>query len=204
MEHAPICTVEEHKNALKEFKFTGLFLKNLFLKGKKTGNFYLITALPETKIDLNALAKKFKEGNSGLRNAPSESLTELLNCIRGCVSPLGLLNDANKIVTFLIDHNLVMESNILVHPLQNDMTLEIKAETLFKLIDRTYTVLDFANIVVEEDKGETDKEKEKKKDDNNKEKKGKDKKKKEEVVEENEDNELIGITIKREENFPEW
>jgi len=96
-----------------------------------------------------------------------------------------------------------MESNILVHPLQNDLTLEMKAEALFKLIDRTYTVLDFANIEVTDDKDDV-KEKEKKDGNNNKEKKGKDNKKKEEIVENNEDNELIGITIKREDNFPEW
>lgn len=203
MEHAPICTVEEHKTALTEFKFTGLFLKNLFLKGKKSGNFYLITALPETKIDLNALAKKYKEGNSGLRNAPSESLVELLNCIRGCVSPLGLLNDTNKIVTFLIDQNLSMESNLLVHPLQNDLTLEMKAVDLFKLIDRTYEIVDFEHIEVNDEKDDT-KDVKGKKDNKEKEKKGKDNKKKEEVVENNEDNELIGITIKREDNFPEW
>jgi len=119
------------------------------------------------------------------------------------VSPLGLLNDSKHIVTFLIDHNLPFESNILVHPLQNDLTLEMKAETLFKLIDREYTVMDFNNIEVNDDKD--DKDKEKKENNNNiKDKKGKEKKKKEENIEDNDDNELIGITIKREENFPEW
>lgn len=63
--------------------------------------------------------------------------------------------------------------------------------------------MDFNNIIVNDDKDDIVKDK-KENINNIKDKKGKEKKKKEEIIEDNEDNELIGITIKREENFPEW
>jgi len=138
-----------------------------------------------------------------------------MNCFKGCVSPLGLLNDKDNVITFILDQNIVLDGNLLVHPLQNDLTIEINAQTLFDFIDKQYTVIDFSNIKVEDENNDKDgknvkdgKEKEykeKKEKDNKKNKKEKDIKKEEKQnINIEEENELIGITIKREDNFSEW
>lgn len=58
------------------------------------------------------------------------------------------------------------------------------------------------NIDSKDNENENEKEQGKSKD-KNKDKKNK-KEKEEKITEDNEDNEIIGITVKRDENFPEW
>lgn len=52
---------------------------------------------------------------------------------RGAVSPLAVLNDAEKQVTFAIDKALLTQAAVNVHPLRNDRTVSLSADALVKV-----------------------------------------------------------------------
>lgn len=52
---------------------------------------------------------------------------------RGAVSPLAVLNDAEKQVTFAVDKALLAQATVNVHPLRNDRTVSLSADALVKV-----------------------------------------------------------------------
>ena len=93
--HPPLVTVEDSVNM--RGKINGGHTKNLFLKNKKN-NFFLITCLENTVVDLKLLQKNLNLGN--LSFAGKKYLKELLNVNPGAVTPFGLLNDVNHKIKF--------------------------------------------------------------------------------------------------------
>lgn len=92
--------------------------KNIFLRDDKKENYYLVTVFGNKKIDL----KKFRIEN-GLRHLSFASDVELYNYLKlisGAVTPLGLLNDKDKVVKFYIDDKSFKDPFIIgVHPNDN-------------------------------------------------------------------------------------
>ena len=95
--------------------------KNIFLRDDKKENYYLVMVLGNKKIDL----KKFRIEN-GLRHlnfASDGELCNYLKLISGAVTPLGLLNDKDKVVKFYMDENFFKDPFIIgVHPNDNSAT----------------------------------------------------------------------------------
>ena len=69
--HRPIFTVEE--GADLKAALPGGHSKNLFLKEKKKGRLFLLSALGDAKIDLNAVSKLLGVGRFSFGNAVSAS-----------------------------------------------------------------------------------------------------------------------------------
>lgn len=111
---------------------------------KKSQRYFLISALDDTKVDLKEFAKVVNEKE--VRNGDEELLSSLLGCKKGNISPFGLLVDTQNKVSFYLDSRITPDTPLLVHPMANDMTLQLKAEDLFSYIDRPKTVLDFSNL----------------------------------------------------------
>ena len=90
--HPAVFTVPEAK--IHCGHIPGTHCKNLFLKNKKTGQFYLVTIPHEERLDLN----KFRGliGAPKVRFAEPDDLSEILGLTPGAVSPLGLINDTKK------------------------------------------------------------------------------------------------------------
>lgn len=130
IEHQAVYTVEE---ALKEdisSKIEGIECKNLFVKSKN--RYYLILIKAEKRADLKAMAHLVNE--TKLSFASEEELKSILNLTIGGVTPLGLVNDRENMVTLLIDKEL--ENNkVLVHPNVNTKTISIQLSDLIKLVD---------------------------------------------------------------------
>ena len=97
----------------------GAHTKNLFLKDKK-GRLWLVSARQDTAIDLKSLhrvigADRLSFGNEAL-------LYETLGVRPGSVTALGLINDADRRVTFVLDRRLAEAEIVNFHPLTNTAT----------------------------------------------------------------------------------
>lgn len=130
-EHIPVYNMEDlRKVSLKYPNYGG---KNIFLRDDKKRNYYLITILGDKKVDL----KKFKIDN-GLRSLSFANEVELYNFLKltpGSVTPLGLLNDKEKVVKFYIDKDFFKEPFIIgVHPNNNSATVWLNVNDLVDII----------------------------------------------------------------------
>jgi len=128
-QHRPIFTVEE--GADLKAKLPGGHSKNLFLKDKK-GGLWLLSALTDTKIDLNAVSKalglpRFSFGNADL-------LMQHLGVTPGSVTLFALINDPDRNVTLMIDEGFFAHDPVNFHPLRNDATTAIRPGDMLKFI----------------------------------------------------------------------
>ena len=107
--------------------------KNLFVRDSKRRDYYLITVRGDKRVDL----KEFRRQNQtrALTFASAEELMDLLGLTPGAVTPLGLLNDEARRVTFCLDETFGEgESLIGVHPNDNTATLWLKVADLLRLL----------------------------------------------------------------------
>lgn len=124
----------------------GAHTKNLFLKDKK-GRLWLISARQDTVVDLKRAPKiigsdRLSFGNEGL-------LYETLGLTPGSVTALGLINDPDQRVTFILDKALWDADIVNFHPLTNTATTAL-AQADFRrflaLIRREPMVVDFGQL----------------------------------------------------------
>lgn len=130
VEHKAIYSYED---AMKEdiaSKIEGIECKNLFVKSKT--KYYLIFISAFKKADLKELARVLKD--TRLVFASEEELERILNLKMGSVTPLGIINDRDNLVTILIDKELVGKK-VLLHPNINTKTISITLEDLIKFIE---------------------------------------------------------------------
>ena len=127
--HRPVFTVEE--GADLKAQMPGGHSKNLFLKDKK-GALFLLCALGETAIDLNAVSKLLGAGRFSFGSA--ERLKEYLGVEPGSVTIFALINDPERRVTLLLDEGLLAHDPVNFHPLKNDATTAISPADLLKFI----------------------------------------------------------------------
>ena len=130
-QHPPVYTVEEASEHAGHIP--GGRSKNLFLRNKKGDKYYLIIADTSTNTDLKSIASIVDEKRIGF--ASPERLKEHLGITPGAVSPFGLLNDKNKIVTVLLDKKLTTHDELGFHPNINTETLVISSRDLIKYLN---------------------------------------------------------------------
>ena len=92
----------------------------------------MLTVRGDVRADMKAFRKKL--GVTGLSFATVEELDSILKLYPGAVTPLGLLNDKEKLVTLYIDE-WFMEGLIGLHPNDNTATIWMKARDLVKLLE---------------------------------------------------------------------
>ncbi|HVY87215.1 MAG TPA: prolyl-tRNA synthetase associated domain-containing protein [Caulobacterales bacterium] len=139
--HRPVFTVEE--GADLKATMPGGHSKNLFLKDKK-GALFLLCALGETKIDLNAVSKLIGAGRFSFGSA--ELLQEMLGITPGSVTIFALLNDPAQRVRLLLDQALLEHDPVHFHPLANDASTAISPGGLLRFLralKREPTILGF-------------------------------------------------------------
>lgn len=123
--HRPVFTVEESRDL--KAAMPGGHTKNLFLKDKKS-RLYLLSALSDTAIDLNAVSKLIGAARFSFGNA--ELLMRRLGVTPGSVTLFALLNDTERKVTLILDEALFAHEQVNFHPLRNDFTTAIAAADL--------------------------------------------------------------------------
>lgn len=127
--HRPVFTVEE--GADLKARMPGGHTKNLFLKDKK-GALFLLCALGDTPIDLNAASKVLGAGRFSFGSA--ERLKENLGVAPGSVTLFALINDPERKVTLVLDEALFAHDPVNFHPLKNDATTAISPADMLKFI----------------------------------------------------------------------
>jgi Ala-tRNA(Pro) deacylase len=120
-DHPAVFRVEEGLEL--KASMPGAHTKNLFLKDKK-GRLWLISARQDTVIDLKTAhrligADRLSFGNEAL-------LYETLGVRAGSVTALGLINDADRRVTFVLDARLAEAEVVNFHPLTNTATTALE------------------------------------------------------------------------------
>ncbi len=123
---------------------TGTHCKNLFLKNKKTGQLYLITIPYEKRLNLNQFRRTI--GAPKVRFAEPEDLSDILGITPGAVSPMGLINDTENKVIFIIDESVWNAKKICCHPNINTETLQIPGSDFQKLIRATGTTMEVSKL----------------------------------------------------------
>ena len=125
--HRPVFTVEE--GADLKASMPGGHSKNLFLKDKK-GALYLLSALGDTQIDLNAVSKLIGSARFSFGNA--ELLMQYLGVTPGSVTLFALINDAENKVRLILDEGLFAYDLVNFHPLSNDATIAVSPADMLK------------------------------------------------------------------------
>jgi Ala-tRNA(Pro) deacylase len=140
--HSAVFTVPEAK--LHCGHITGTHCKNLFLKNKKTEQFYLVTIPSDRRLNLNQFRKMISAPK--VRFGDSEDLFRLLGISPGAVSPMGLINDIENKVIFIIDELIWNAKEICCHPNINTETLQIPGADFQKLILATGTTMEVTKL----------------------------------------------------------
>ena len=139
IEHAPVMSVEQ----MDKLKLPVKACKNLFLKDRKK-RFWLVCALPTTKIDLKQLSQTLKALD--LRFAKPELLREHLGVEPGSVTLFSIINDPEHYVNVVIDKAIYTRSRVGFHPLRNDATTIIATKDIPLFIKKwgsSYQEIDF-------------------------------------------------------------
>jgi len=125
----------------------GLHTKNLFLKDKKA-RLWLISAAQDTVIDLNRVPALIgaPAGTGRLSFASEDLMFETLGVRPGSVTALGLINDVERRITFVLDRRLHEAEIVNFHPLTNTATTALDQQAFRRflaLLGREPIVADF-------------------------------------------------------------
>jgi len=135
-------SIEEGK-ALRG-RMAGTFTKNLFLKDKK-GAHFLLAVHEDRQIDLKTLHRRL--GASGqLSFAGPDRIANSLGVQPGALTPLGIINDPDGLVTVVVDSTLMDAEQINFHPLLATESIGMAPTQLIDFIrscDRAPLILDF-------------------------------------------------------------
>jgi Ala-tRNA(Pro) deacylase len=122
----------------------GLHSKNLFLKDAK-GRLWLISARDHAVIDLKRLHPVI--GSARLSFGSAELLEATLGVTPGSVTAFAMINDTERLVTFVLDRSLAEAEEVNFHPLENTATTRVNADGLA----RFFAALDIQPLVVDFD-----------------------------------------------------
>ena len=139
-EHNIVYEVSEHKAVFNMEEAEALDLpypecdaKNLFIRDDKKRNYYLITVRGDKRVNLKEFRKQ--HGLRALSFASPEELSAVMGLTPGAVTPLGILNDAERRVHFYLDKSFI-GGKIGVHPNDNTATIWMQADELMDLIQK--------------------------------------------------------------------
>ena len=128
--HPPLFTVEDSQSLRGQI--SGGHTKNLFLKDKKN-NFFLVTALEDTKVDLKQL-HKLVGGSNRLSFGKPDKLMEYLGVLPGSVTAFSVVNDKTGKVKMIIDEKMLDYETLNCHPLVNTATTSIARNDLLAFL----------------------------------------------------------------------
>ena len=140
-DHPAVFRVEEGLDL--KAALPGAHTKNLFLKDKR-GALWLISARQDTVIDLKAAPTRI--GSDRLSFGNEHLMWQTLGVRPGSVTALGLINDTNHRVSFILDRRLWDAEIVNFHPLENTATTALDQAAfrrVLALMGREVKVVDF-------------------------------------------------------------
>jgi Ala-tRNA(Pro) deacylase len=129
VEHPPFFTVEEGRPW--HDKIPGLHCKNLFIKDRK-GGIWLVVMPGEKRADLGRLEKLLSAPRFSFARA--ELLLQILELTPGSVTPFGLMNDTGRVVTVVLDQDMLDSEWVNYHPLCNEASTTLRSADLVRFV----------------------------------------------------------------------
>ncbi|MBI5221008.1 MAG: prolyl-tRNA synthetase associated domain-containing protein [Candidatus Liptonbacteria bacterium] len=130
-DHPAVFTCEEAEE--KASFVPGVPAKNLFLESGKSGKIYLVTLTYNKRANLKHLSEFL--GEKKLHFGSAEKLLAVLGVTPGAVSPLGLVNDEQHAVTYVLDRDFLQEELINMHPNDNTASLVLAVPDFLRFLD---------------------------------------------------------------------
>ena len=131
MEHKAVYNMKELDEI--EMPHSEAEAKNLFIRDDKKRNYYMLTVQGDKHVDL----KKFQleQETRRLSFASDTDLMNILGLTPGAVTPLGLLNDEQRIVNLYLDEDFLPGNGLVaVHPNDNTATVWLRCSDLIDII----------------------------------------------------------------------
>lgn len=122
----------------------GIIGKNLFLRDNKGKRHFLVFLYGDKHADLSSIQDKIGIKHCSFGSA--ERLFKYLGLTKGSVSPLGVVNDTEANVEFIIDRQFIGCPIVGVHPNQNTSTIWISFDDLYKVIKSNGNSISFIDI----------------------------------------------------------
>ena len=105
--------------------------KNLFLCNRQKTKFYLLIMPADKPFKTKELSSQI--GSARLSFASADKMLEYLDINPGAVSVMGLKNDTDNDVSFIVDEDLLKDEYIGCHPCVNTSSLKIKTDDLINV-----------------------------------------------------------------------
>lgn len=140
--HPAVYTMDE-MYALGIFN-KGIVGKNLFLRDAKGRRHFLVFVYGDKHVSLADIQEKLNITRCSFGSA--ERLQKYLGLTKGSVSPLGVVNDGNAAVEFIIDKDFIGCPCVGVHPNRNTSTLWLSFDDLLKVIKSNGNNVSFVDI----------------------------------------------------------
>lgn len=126
--HKPIFTVEDGREISGHL---GVEPCKTLLLVNRQHQYYMLMTKGDSRISLTDFARQIN--SSRLSFASADALETLLHTTPGAVSPLGLIFDFNHMIGLYIDHALLRQEHIVVHPCVNNESYIFKSSDFFNL-----------------------------------------------------------------------
>lgn len=134
-EHPAVFTCEEAEKFCKDVP--GLACKNLFLRDKESQQFFLVIMPASNRLEFRKLERAL--GKKKLTFGGEEELFETLHLTPGAVSPLGIINDAQRTTTVVIDAKVWNADTVSFHPNINTESIALSNDAFRRLIESLKT-----------------------------------------------------------------
>ena len=142
VDHPAVYTMEE-MDSLGIFN-KGVVGKNLFLRDNKGHRHFLIFVFGDKHVDLESVQNEL--GIKHVSFGSAERLDKYLGLTKGSVSPLGVVNDKDAAVEFIIDKEFAEYPCVGVHPNQNTSTVWLTFDDLMKVIQKNGNKINYIEI----------------------------------------------------------
>lgn len=128
VDHAPAATMEDC--AAVDEALGVKMCKNLFLTNRQQTCFYLLLMPGDKPFKTKDLSAQINSAR--LSFASAEQMEEMLGVTPGSATVLALKNDKEKIVSLLVDKQVLTEEFIGCHPCVNTSSVKLRVEDLIE------------------------------------------------------------------------
>lgn len=134
-EHEALFSAEQE--GAEELMFPGINLKNLLIKDKKSGMFYLMVIEDHRRLDFDSF--KSITGAKKTRFATEEELWDLMKIKPGSVTPYTIFNDTENKVKIILGWEITEADDdtlLNFHPCRNTATISIHKKDVLRILEK--------------------------------------------------------------------
>ena len=131
LRHEAVVTTEESARVIRVDDC--MSCKSLYVKDKKSDNFYLVVLPANKRADMRGLASYV--GCAKFEFATENKLWKDLQVHRGSVSPFAFLNEKGYSAPLLIDVDVWSAKKVKFHPCDNTATVVLSGDGLKKFLE---------------------------------------------------------------------